>query len=467
VNRNYIFRDVSEALPVLLADLLREGEEVPSRAGLTKEFTHVGITLTEPQRRELLVAHRRPNIAAQIAETAWVLAGRDDVSWLKHYLPRATDFSDDGLTWRAAYGPRLRDQLDYVVDLLSRDPMSRQAVIALWYPNVDSQPGKDIACNNWLHFLQRDDKLHLHVGIRSNDIIWGWSGINTFEWSVLLEVVACLTDLEIGSIHYSVSSEHIYEQHWKRADQICSAVQDAGSETPGPAFGIWGEGEEPVPSPLSLDALDDLLEVWFAIESDLRRGISCRERIDNFPEEMLQSWLRVLEWWWTGDHGVLRPLAGTRLEEATHYSIQPPPGSPFIRQVIALHNEKSAAYGDSWCRRGETLGILANIARKVDRLSTGGETTDETQVDTAIDLLVYLAKYRAWLSGSYSDSLTNEILLDLDKLQPAEYGGSMVPYWFQDLEQLVAADDPNKPLLVEKLSNEAYALAHRSWVNQP
>jgi thymidylate synthase len=51
---------------------------------------------------------RNNNVFAQLAETAWVLAGRNDLAFLGHYLPRVADFSDDGRTWRGAYGPRIR-----------------------------------------------------------------------------------------------------------------------------------------------------------------------------------------------------------------------------------------------------------------------------------------------------------------------------------------------------------------------
>ena len=63
--------------------------------------------------------------------------------------------------------------------------------------------------------------------------------------------------------------------------------------------------------------------------------------------------------------------------------------------VAQLHREKHAAYGDSWKKRGEMLGIMANIARKMDRLGVAGG--GDTSADTAIDLLVYLIKYRLWI----------------------------------------------------------------------
>src|SRR4051812_11719639 len=151
MNRNYHFHNITQALPRLFRGL-GTAPIVGSRAGKTRELTHVGITLTNPLAREVLVPGRRCNIAAQIAETAWMLAGRNDIDWLSHYLPRARDFSDDGKTWRSGYGPRLRDfhgvdQLAEIVALLRADPETRRAVAVLWDPPTDSQPGKDNACN--------------------------------------------------------------------------------------------------------------------------------------------------------------------------------------------------------------------------------------------------------------------------------------------------------------------------------
>ncbi|GAB1644183.1 nucleoside triphosphate pyrophosphohydrolase family protein [Krasilnikovia sp. MM14-A1259] len=76
--------------------------------------------------------------------------------------------------------------------------------------------------------------------------------------------------------------------------------------------------------------------------------------------------------------------------------------SDFRAAAAALHRSKNAAYGDSWKRRGEQISILANIARKVDRLSlvaaNGTETADENTVDTVIDLFIYALKYLTFLA---------------------------------------------------------------------
>lgn len=517
---NHTYEDASAALPSLLKKLLA-ADEVGSRGGRVKEMTHVGITLTNPTKRELLVAGRRPNLAAQIAESAWILAGRNDIDWLGHYLPRAADFSDDGRTWRGGYGPRLRawprrdgegtsviDQLAHVVDLLNADPLTRRAVISLYDPQVDTAPGKDIPCNNWLSFTSRLGKLDLHVALRSNDAFWGWSGINAFEWSVLQEVVAGLLGIGVGSLHFSTTSFHLYDRHWKRAQEIVHGAAPGVSTDlfrPSPGFTLESG---------SLDHFDQLLSDWFLLEYEIRTGADATKSIDAFPEPMLRSWLRVLQWWWTGHTSHLSPLEGTRLWAATQFSVQPPdrnvPDGPEVEKIMAfgsttplrtevvessdfikfatrLHTEKHAAYGDSWKRRGEMLGILANIARKVDRLQ-GGETADETSADTAIDLMVYLAKYRTWLlekgigvlgngrryeggvAPKFSDDpgLANRLLERVEGKGLPEPAPNVdlvgdIDFLFARLEDAAKAGKEDRHKIVDKMLWDAYLLARRLW----
>jgi len=71
----------------------------------------------------------------------------------------------------------------------------------------------------------------------------------------------------------------------------------------------------------------------------------------------------------------------------------------------ALHRPKDRAYGDAWRRRGEVLGIFANIARKVDRLeiaaTEGGASSVESSAETVADLAVYVGKYLTWLAERF------------------------------------------------------------------
>ena len=108
--------------------------------GLTTLEIHPAmVILDNPRNRFLSSVYRKNNIIAQLAEIVWVLGGRKDMDFLKYYLPNAVNFSDDGVTWRAAYGPRLRnwsgvDQVDYVINAIKKDKYTRQAVISIWDP---------------------------------------------------------------------------------------------------------------------------------------------------------------------------------------------------------------------------------------------------------------------------------------------------------------------------------------------
>jgi thymidylate synthase len=493
------FRNVDQALPILLREVLA-GDEVASRGGQrTREALYQHIELTEPWQREITLPERAASLPAQIAETMWVLAGRNDVEWLSNYLPRAAEFSDDGETWRAGYGPRIRswdqrstptgfhpgpvDQLDKVVELLREDRTTRRAVISIWDPIIDTQPGKDIPCNNWLHFLSRDGYLHLHVATRSNDLMWGWSGINAFEWSALQEIVAGILGLKMGSIHYSISSLHLYERHYAKANFLAGQWIDRAR--PEPKRSPWFV----MPPRTTLDAL---INEWFEVEEMIRTGGDFHRSLVDFPEPMMRSWLAVLAWWWTRDDTYLNGgLAGTRLEVAARLS--PPnrrvtvpeaekaaeqlvelkcsPISPFMKYVTELHNEKHAAYGDSWKRRGEMLGIMANIARKVDRLGVDG--AGDTAVDTAVDLMVYLAKYRVWLRDvkqSDSTEATNHLLIELDRLitptKPYQDDAQLTKWLVEDfaiLEKRVMDADPRRTDWVDSMLNSAHRLAKTLW----
>jgi thymidylate synthase len=490
-----IYNDVTDALPDLLNTLLVSGATVGSRNGRTRELRHIGITLEKPWRREVLTPGRKCNIAAQIAETVWVLAGRNDVEWLAHYLPRALDYSDDGKTWRGGYGPRLRnfhgvDQLDHVINLLRENPDTRRAVATIYDPQLDSTPSKDIPCNNWLSFLIRDGKLDLHVAVRSNDAMWGWSGINTFEWSVLQEIVAELVGVEIGGLHFSVTSFHIYEKHWERAAEIVKESQrtERVLARESPRFDRQG---------VNLGVLDAMLARWFACEEEIRLGRPDRLRIDLFPEPMLRSWLRVLDWWWNGTPadrpghqdggnlpnalavacamGVTPPWKATPapVRLGSHPEHVP---SDFLVHAIRTHNDKHAAYGDSWKRRGEMLGIMANIARKIDRLG-GPDTADETSADTAMDLMIYLAKYRVWLGADHVDNCSadptatpdaaNELLVQVEKSWEFVEGWSpalaepVLKESFERLERKVVTNDSTRYQLVDSMLHESYRLARR------
>lgn len=232
----------ASTVPQLIRDVavaLRHAPEEPSRDGMTRELAGpVMCSVSRPWHRYPLNPGREGNPWVTLAEWPWLIAGRNDVAWLEHYLPRAKDFSDDGRTWRAGYGPRLRkwgdhasapyavDQLHEAIERLKRSTGTRQAVMSLWDPASDNEPGsKDYPCTNWFQALIRGGMLHLHVVMRSNDLIWGFSGVNLYNWTMLQELMAACTDTDIGVYTHTAGSLHVYERHFKRLGAMAAAQQ--------------------------------------------------------------------------------------------------------------------------------------------------------------------------------------------------------------------------------------------------
>ena len=229
-----IYQNCTEAFIDLGQQLLRMPEQ-SSRVGKTREMLMATITIRHPEHRCYVLPYRNDNIFAKIAETCWVLAGRNDVAWLSRYLPRATDYSDDGKVWRAGYGARMRhyghtdvDQLANIVAMLQRDRYTRRAVMSFWNPVEDYGDSKDYPCNDFIQAIIRKDNhdvdtLYLTVTQRSSDILWGFSASNTFEFTILQTLLAHWLSCAIGTLTYNITSLHVYDRHYSRLDKIIKA----------------------------------------------------------------------------------------------------------------------------------------------------------------------------------------------------------------------------------------------------
>lgn len=430
------YRNSTYATYAGLKEALTRGEVLTVRGSEVAELRNRCFSIDKPLERCIVMPHRQNNIALAVVESLWVLNGRDDVATLLHYLPRAADFSDDGKIWRAAYGPRLRnwrgiDQLRETIRLFRNELGNRRAAMSLFDPALDYVDSKDIPCNNWIHWLARDGKLHMNVAIRSNDIVWGFSGINAFEWSILHELMSRWIGMDVGEATYFASSFHLYSRHYERAKRIVSSF---------PHTTCYEFGVQNPQCLVGWEELDEALETWFEIEQRSRSMPAKLDKdIDRFPDPLLKQMLSVVQchnglkagWsyrevedrisaWPETDLTVAAYDFLQRLSRSDVSNIHQPgikaywdamsdkePASlvktdSLAKGIIALHREKTQAYGNSWKKRGEQIGILANIARKVDRLErvcNGGETTrDESLLDTANDLLVYSVKYETFLA---------------------------------------------------------------------
>lgn len=426
--------NAAEAFVSLLAALRTDGAVHESRGGLTKELLHQAVTLTRPLERCIVVPHRNNDVFAAIAETMWVIAGRSDLAFLTRYVKRAGDFSDDGVSWRAGYGPRMRswggktDQLTAVVAELRHHPESRRAVISLFDPAADMAPTKDVPCTDWLQFLLRDGVLSLAVTVRSNDLFWGFSGINTFEWSVLLEMVASWLDASVGTMTFFIGSLHVYEWHFDRTAPILSSRPGPDPYGHAPArqrfntpfadldaeLARWFDAEKRIiTGDLSgIDAINDplLRDFGWMLAADAAAKRGDRAGAASAMNHVIDAALV------TAGHDTLRWREGYAVSSAPTADDDTLP-SDLHDYLVSLHREKTAGYGNSWKKRGEVFSVLPNIDRKIDRLvvlNSQPVVTAESVLDTTVDLFIYAVKYKTLLldqdgptlrDGTWSDGV--------------------------------------------------------------
>lgn len=229
------FRGVNEAF-MQLTHTFYMGTGVlssPSRDGEVRMFEEpVLITYNRPQEHVLFSPVRDANPFFHLHEVLWMLAGRNDVEYVKHFNSNIGFCSDDGETFWGCYGPRWRswfnsDQLTEVACELAHNPNGRRCVISMWDPLLDPSKayngGKDVPCNTHIYLQVRNNMLDITVCNRSNDLVWGLLGANVVQFSILLEYMVGLINLirrerelispqeiGVGKYHHFTTNLHYY-----------------------------------------------------------------------------------------------------------------------------------------------------------------------------------------------------------------------------------------------------------------
>ena len=201
-----------------------------------REIIAATFTLTNPRNRIIGSKVRAVNYGFAVGELCWYLRGDNDLATMLFYNKRMAQFSDDNVTINSAYGARMfgerwndAGQFDNVVKELLADPDSRRAVMHINEPNdlrrAVTAGSKDVPCTMSMQLLIRDHKLHMHVLMRSNDVVWGMP-YDVFSFTCIQECIMLrLKGLgapvdDIGSYHHTAGSLHIYDTHFAMADKV-------------------------------------------------------------------------------------------------------------------------------------------------------------------------------------------------------------------------------------------------------
>lgn len=119
------------------------------------------------------------------------------------------------------------NQVERLIHELKTNPSSRRHVISLW--NIDDAWDMALQPCVWHNqWLVKEGKLHLIVGVRSNDVALG-QPFNVFQYYVLQRMITQVTGYELGTLTFNINDVHLYERH---LDLIQEQIQRPTFEAP-------------------------------------------------------------------------------------------------------------------------------------------------------------------------------------------------------------------------------------------
>ncbi len=172
-----------------------------------------------------LLSLRKIPLKIFIAEQIWFLTGQKDLAFLQKFTKIWDDFSESDNSVSSAYGYRWRqhfgrDQIKGLIDLLQREPSSRHGVILMWDASDDGLANgtkkKNVPCPYTFTVQIIGGRLHLHLIIRSNDMILG-NPHDTAGFALLAHLLAEKLKVPVGFLTISISNAHIYDIHFESA----------------------------------------------------------------------------------------------------------------------------------------------------------------------------------------------------------------------------------------------------------
>jgi thymidylate synthase len=292
-----VYSNFSQAYVDLCRMIRDESEFVSAPRGMKiKEKLGVQFRIKNPRDRLPYIEARNFSLSYFVAETLWYMSGSSSTEWISRYASFWRDISDDGKTANSAYGarifklhPRIADgglnQWNYVKGELKRDPDSRRAVIHIRTPDDSLHAVKDVPCTLALQFFIRNNKLHLHVNMRSSDIILGIA-YDVPAFTTMQEILANELEVELGEYVHTSNSLHCYERDFEMLDAIANSSDSLG---------------RPMPAYPRIFPIDDLMRaergVWSASEGTIKDGLTPglgESSEDPVTKNLIDDWRSIL-----------------------------------------------------------------------------------------------------------------------------------------------------------------------------
>ena len=208
-------RTFAEVYDKLLLNLLEEGKKVSPRGMLTKELMQETFCIEDPNSSLIYIPGRNFSLVHAIHESFLIFCDDNHVKIAGYFNKNIAQFSDDGKTLHGSYGHRIATKMQGVLDKLKEDHDTRQALLTIHRVDDSIVKTKDPPCTITLQFTIRDEKLNMHVYMRSNDIVWG-TPYDVFVFTTIQKVFANTLGIPVGKYYHTVTSLHMYERDFEK-----------------------------------------------------------------------------------------------------------------------------------------------------------------------------------------------------------------------------------------------------------
>lgn len=220
------YNDLNEAFFDLLQSVYNQGKTVAARGSEQKELLFCNFTIDDPTNLQITSPARKFSADYATAEWLWYLSANPKVNNIGKLAKIWTLIQDDDGEAESNYGCYLKPQWNWVVEELMNDRDSRRATVVINQPHHKGKNRADYPCTHYLHFFIRENKLHLGVNMRSNDIIFGLCNdvftFSLFQQLMLNELNSRGAAVDLGTYNHHAGSLHLYERHYKMAKRILS-----------------------------------------------------------------------------------------------------------------------------------------------------------------------------------------------------------------------------------------------------
>lgn len=223
----------ADSVLYFLSKALLSAKECAPRGMKIKELICPIIKIQHPELCVIKSADRKLSYKYLAAEMLWYLSGEKSISGIDEYASMWKKIQNPDGTVNSNYGEIIffqeiphetKNQFDWVIDNLTQDKDSRQAVINFNQPKHKYPNNKDMTCTISIQYLIRENKLISITTMRSNDLIYGlcydlpfFSLIQQLVYYLLLPIYP---NLHLGYMLHIPGSLHVYEKHYSMIKDI-------------------------------------------------------------------------------------------------------------------------------------------------------------------------------------------------------------------------------------------------------